>query len=103
MRKAEAYWMEKYSRWQIVAYRCGVRRSFYSSKPGKLGKHEAEAKADKWLKTFDTTKNYYSNNYNKNGKCTAQKTLLINFINFNFRKPHAYSLQFVFTCFKNPS
>ena len=56
MRKAEAYWMEKYSRWQIVAYRCGVRRSFYSSKPGKLGKHEAEAKADKWLKTFDTTK-----------------------------------------------
>ena len=52
MRKAEAYWMEKYNRWQIVAYRCGVRRSFYSGKPGKLGKHEAEAKADKWLKTF---------------------------------------------------
>ena len=45
MRKAEAYWMEKYNRWQIVAYRCGVRRSFYSGKPGKLGKHEAEAKA----------------------------------------------------------
>ena len=41
MRKAEAYWMEKYNRWQIVAYRCGVRRSFYSSKPGKLGKHHA--------------------------------------------------------------
>lgn len=56
MRKAEAYWLDKYSRWQIVAYRCGVRRSFYSNKSGKLGKHEAEAKADKWLKTFDTTK-----------------------------------------------
>lgn len=55
MRKTEAYWLEKYNRWQINVYRYGERRAFYSSVPGKVGKHEAEAKADKWLKTFETS------------------------------------------------
>lgn len=53
-RKTEAYWLEKYNRWQINVYRYGERRAFYSSVPGKVGKHDAEAKADKWLKTFET-------------------------------------------------
>lgn len=55
MRKTEAYWLDKYNRWQINVYRYGERRAFYSSVPGKVGKHEAEAKADKWLKTFETS------------------------------------------------
>ena len=44
-----AQWMEKYNRWQIKVQKDGVRRSFYSSTPGRKGQREANAKADAWL------------------------------------------------------
>lgn len=44
-----ATWMEKQSRWQINVQKDGQRRSFYSSKPGRTGQREANAKADAWL------------------------------------------------------
>lgn len=48
-RQAEAYWVESRNRWQINVQKNGVRKTFTASTPGKKGKHEAEAKADKWL------------------------------------------------------
>ena len=44
-----AQWMEKYNRWQIKVQKDGVRRTFYSSTPGRKGQREANAKADAWL------------------------------------------------------
>lgn len=44
-----AAWSDKYHRWQINVQRDGKRRSFYSSKPGRTGQREANAKADAWL------------------------------------------------------
>ena len=44
-----AVWMEKQKRWQIKVQKDGERRSFYSSKPGRTGQREANAKADAWL------------------------------------------------------
>jgi integrase len=44
-----AVWMEKQNRWQINVQKDGVRRSFYSSTPGRNGQREANAKADQWL------------------------------------------------------
>lgn len=44
-----ATWMEKQKRWQIKVQKDGERRSFYSSKPGRTGQREANAKADAWL------------------------------------------------------
>lgn len=44
-----AQWMEKHNRWQIKVQKDGVRRSFYSSTPGRKGQREANAKADAWL------------------------------------------------------
>lgn len=38
-------------RWQLQVQRDGVRRSFYSSTPGKAGQREAQTKADAWLQT----------------------------------------------------
>lgn len=46
-----AIWSEKYQRWQINIQKDGVRKSFYSSTPGRTGQREANAKADKWLET----------------------------------------------------
>jgi Site-specific recombinase XerD len=48
-RRAEAIWIEKKSYWQIKVQKNGERKAFTCSKAGKRGKHEAEAKADKWL------------------------------------------------------
>lgn len=48
-RKNEAQWQKNYSRWAIKVQRSGTRRSFYSTKPGRKGKLEAERKADTWL------------------------------------------------------
>jgi integrase len=48
-RKNEAAWIENSQRWQIKVQQDGVRRTFYSLKPGKKGKIEAEKKADAWL------------------------------------------------------
>ena len=44
-----AQWEEKYSRWRIAVQKDGERRQFYSSKPGRTGQREANAKADAWL------------------------------------------------------
>lgn len=44
-----AKWMDNQSRWQINVQRNGTRRSFTSSKPGRNGQREANAKADAWL------------------------------------------------------
>ena len=44
-----AKWMENQRRWQINVQKDGVRRSFTSSKPGRTGQREANAKADAWL------------------------------------------------------
>lgn len=44
-----ATWNEKENRWKINVQRDGKRRSFYSSKPGRTGQREANAKADAWL------------------------------------------------------
>ena len=50
-RKSEAIWNEKQERWIIKVQTDGERRSFYSSLPGRKGKHEAEGKADDWLES----------------------------------------------------
>ena len=50
-RKNEAAWMESQQRWQIKVQLNGDRKTFYSTKPGKKGKVEAEKKADAWLQT----------------------------------------------------
>ena len=42
-------WMESSQRWRINVQKDGVRRSFYSSKPGRNGQREANRKADAWL------------------------------------------------------
>lgn len=39
------------TRWRIDVQKDGQRKSFYSSKPGRTGQREANAKADKWLET----------------------------------------------------
>nr|DAU92930.1 MAG TPA: Integrase [Bacteriophage sp.] len=44
-----AVWDEKKKYWKINVQRDGKRRSFYSSKPGRTGQREANAKADAWL------------------------------------------------------
>lgn len=36
-------------RWMIKVQKNGARRTFYSSKPGRAGLREANAKADAWL------------------------------------------------------
>ena len=50
LRTAQAIWMEESKRWMVKVQKDGVRRSFYSSTPGRRGKTEAEQKADDWLK-----------------------------------------------------
>ena len=44
-----AVWQEKYKRWQINVQKDGIRKSFYSSTPGRTGQREANKKADQWL------------------------------------------------------
>lgn len=48
-RRAEAIWIEAKDYWEIKVQKDGTRKSFRSSIPSRKGKHEAEAKADKWL------------------------------------------------------
>lgn len=50
-RRAEAAWVESKEYWEIKVQKNGTRKSFRSSVKGRKGKHEAEAKADKWLAT----------------------------------------------------
>lgn len=56
-RKTEAYWVEKENRWRCRVQRDSKRRSFYSTKPGRRGKIEAEKKADEWLRTNSRDEN----------------------------------------------
>lgn len=44
-----AVWMQKQSRWQIKVQKDGVRKTFYSCKPGRTGQRECNAKADAFL------------------------------------------------------
>ena len=44
-----AKWMEKYNRWQINVQKDGVRKTFYSSTPGRKGMMECHKKADQYL------------------------------------------------------
>lgn len=44
-----AKWIESVHRWQINVQKDGVRKTFTSSKPGRTGQREANAKADAWL------------------------------------------------------
>lgn len=48
-RVGTAKWLEKQNRWQIKVQKDGERRTFTSSKPGRNGQREANAKADAWL------------------------------------------------------
>lgn len=48
-RTGSAYWMESRAMWRIDVQKDGMRRSFYSSKPGRTGQREANKKADAWL------------------------------------------------------
>ena len=57
-RRAEAYWLDAAKRWQINVQRNGLRKTFNSSLPGMKGKHECEAKADKWLERFATDQKF---------------------------------------------
>lgn len=44
-----AKWEDKYNRWKINVQKDGLRKSFYSSTPGRNGQREANKKADAWL------------------------------------------------------
>lgn len=48
-RTNSASWIENMNRWQIKVQKDGVRKAFTSSKPGRAGQREANAKADAWL------------------------------------------------------
>lgn len=54
-RRSEAIWIENKGYWQVKVQKDGERKSFTSSRPGRKGKHEAEAKADKWLESGTTS------------------------------------------------
>lgn len=44
-----AAWLPNQNRWQIKVQKDNERRTFTSSKPGRTGQREANAKADAWL------------------------------------------------------
>lgn len=48
-RTNSAKWIKSVGRWQINVQRDGVRKTFTSSKSGRNGQREANAKADAWL------------------------------------------------------
>lgn len=49
-RTNEAKWNEKEARWRISVQSDGVRRTFSCSTPGRNGKAECHAKAERWLR-----------------------------------------------------
>ena len=57
-RRAEAYWIEAEKRWKISVSREGIRKCFADPTKGKTGKHLCEAKADRWLRTFETSQQF---------------------------------------------
>lgn len=48
-RTGSASWRESQNRWCINVQKDGIRKSFYSSTPGRKGQRECNAKADAWL------------------------------------------------------
>ena len=50
-RTGTATWNAAKGRWRIDVCKNGRQRRFYSSKPGRAGKNEANAKADAWLES----------------------------------------------------
>ena len=48
-RTSSAYWEEKRERWRIDVQKNGMRKTFYSSTPGRAGKRECHEKAEAWL------------------------------------------------------
>lgn len=48
-RTSSAYWEEKRERWRVDVQKNGMRKTFYSSTPGRAGKRECHEKADAWL------------------------------------------------------
>ena len=54
-----ASWIESRQRWQIKVQKDGVRKTFVSSKPGRVGQREANKKADEWLDDGIETSNIY--------------------------------------------
>ena len=50
-RTSSAKWVESKGYWMIKVQQDGMRKSFYSTKPGRNGQREANAQADKCLET----------------------------------------------------
>lgn len=48
-RTSSAKWVESKGYWMIKVQQDGMRKSFYSTKPGRNGQREANAKAYAWL------------------------------------------------------
>ena len=44
-----ARWVEARRHWRVDVQRDGLRRSFFSSTPGRAGQREANEKADRWI------------------------------------------------------
>ena len=44
-----AVWNEKRGHWRINVQKNNIRKTFYSSTPGRTGQRECHAKADAWL------------------------------------------------------
>ena len=66
LRTNEAAWNELQGRWCIRVQSDGVRKAFYSSKPGKKGKIEAERKADEWLERGEIKEMRFGVAYDQN-------------------------------------
>nr|DAU71475.1 MAG TPA: Integrase [Caudoviricetes sp.] len=77
-RTSSAYWEEKRSRWRIDVQKNGIRKTFYSSVPGRNGKRECHDKADAWLDEglIDRRKKVkdMAELYIGNLKCTTSKS-----------------------------
>lgn len=65
LRTNEAAWVESGNRWRISVQKDGERKQFYSSKPGKKGKLEAERKADEWLERGEMKEMRFGAAYDK--------------------------------------
>ncbi|MCD7947539.1 MAG: site-specific integrase [Oscillospiraceae bacterium] len=63
LRTNTAQWLDKYQRWQIKVQKDGERKTFYSSRPGRAGQRECNAKADAWLDGGIQASNKYVRNY----------------------------------------
>ncbi len=77
-RTSSAYWEEKRNRWRIDVQKNGIRKTFYSSVPGRNGKRECHEKADAWLDDgiIDSRKKVkdMAELYIDNLKCTTSKS-----------------------------